>query len=226
MTTPSLSVAYRHAGYRASGLWTDDTVAEVLSTRAGDHPDRELFLFEGRRVSYGEFESWTRAVAAALVERGVRPGDRVLIQLPNCLEALVMQAAAFRAGAVDVPVVPIYREHEMRQILADCRPAALCSVATLGTRRPVDELDTLAVEVGVQPLVRYVVGGTADGWTPVPGPGPLPRELPAPSPADDPCLLLYTSGTTSAPKGVLLTGRALMAHLRNFRDALGARRVA
>jgi acyl-CoA synthetase (AMP-forming)/AMP-acid ligase II len=226
---PSPSAAYRHAGYRATGLWTDDTVAAVLERRAAEHPRRELFACEGDRVSYGEFEAWTRAVAADMVARGVRPGDRVLVQLPNRLEALVAQIAAFRAGAVDVPVVPIYREHEMRQILADCRPAVICSVGTLGPRHPVDELDALVAELGLQPAVRYVVddGGPA-GWVPFPGPSGSAgsagsaAELPAPLPAAEPCLLLYTSGTTSAPKGALLSGRALFAHLRNFRDALAA----
>lgn len=222
MPAPPPAVAYRHAAYRAAGLWTDETVAGLLTERAAEHPGRELFVFEGRRISYGEFESWTRAVAADMAARGVRPGDRVLIQLPNCLEALVMQVAAFRAGAVDVPVVPIYREHELRQILADCRPTVLCSVTRLGARNPVGELDALTVETGIETVVRYVVDGPVDGWTSVPGPSGDRPTLPMPAKADEPCLLLYTSGTTSAPKGVLLTGRALVSHLRNLRDALHA----
>lgn len=218
--SPSPPIAYRHAGYRATGLWSDDTVAEVLAQRAADHPERELFAFEGRRVSYGEFEAWTRA--ADMVARGLAPGDRVLVQLPNRLEALVAQVAAFRAGAVDVPVMPIYREHEMRQILADCRPAVICSVASLGTRSPVAELDALVEELGLEPSVRYVVDeGGPSHWVALPGPSGIPAELPAPQPAEEPCLLLYTSGTTSAPKGALLSGQALFAHMRNFRDALG-----
>ncbi|MEJ2885159.1 class I adenylate-forming enzyme family protein [Actinomycetospora aeridis] len=219
---PSPSTAYRHAGYRATGLWSDETVADLLVRRAAEHPDRELFVFEGRRVTYGEFEAWTAAVAADLVARGVAPGDRVLVQLPNRLEALVLQIAAFRAGAVDVPVIPIYREHEMRQILADCRPAALCSVTRLGERRPTEELDALAAEIGLEPTVRYAADEPAGAWLPVPGPGAGTPSLPPSRPVDEPCLLLYTSGTTSAPKGVLLTTQALVAHLRSFRVALGA----
>lgn len=221
MATPAL--AYRHAGYRATGLWTDDVLSEVLARRAREHPDRELFSFEGRRLTYGEFDAWTATVAADLVERGVRHGDRVLVQLPNCLEALVMQVAAFRAGAVDVPVVPIYREHEVRQILADCTPTAVCTVTELGSRRPVDEIDALLADLGQDP-VRYAVGdrGVRDPWHPVPAAGAERRELPPTPPADHPALLLYTSGTTSAPKGALLSSRALFAHLRNFALALGA----
>ena len=219
---PPPAIAYRRAGYRATGLWTDDTLAEVLESRAAEHPDRELFVFGDRRVTYGEFEQWTRATAADMVGRGLGRGDRVLVQLPNCLEALVVQVAAFRAGAVDVPVVPIYRQHEMRQILADCRPTVVCSVGSLGPRDPAQELDALFDELGSTPAVRYLVGGTREGWSAFPASSGTPAELPTPLTAEEPTLLLYTSGTTSAPKGALLSGRALFAHLRNFRDALGA----
>lgn len=221
--TTGFAIRYRNAGYRATGLWTGETLAGLLTDRAERHPDRELFLFEGRRVSYGEFEGWTRAVACDLVRRGVGRGDRVLVQLPNCLEALVLQVAAFRAGAVDVPVVPIYRQHEMRQILADCRPAVVCTVTVLGDRTPVAELDELLAELGQSPVVRFAVGGQRDGWAALPSAdGPGDDELPEPPPVDEPVLLLYTSGTTSAPKGALLSSRAVIAHMLNFRDALAA----
>ncbi|TCK21137.1 class I adenylate-forming enzyme family protein [Pseudonocardia endophytica] len=220
--TTNLAAAYRSAGYRATGLWTDATLGSLVPDAAARHPDREMFAFEGRRVTYGEFERWTRAAASELVRAGVRPGDRVLVQLANCLEALVVQIAAFRAGAVDVPVVPIYRQHEMRQILADCRPAAVCTAAALGDRAPVDELDALLDELGLRPPVKWLVGGAKDGWDSVPGPDGATVELPDPAPPEAPALLLYTSGTTAAPKGALLSSRAVVAHMVNFRDVLGA----
>jgi acyl-CoA synthetase (AMP-forming)/AMP-acid ligase II len=220
--TTNLAAAYRSAGYRATGLWTDATLGALVPDAAARHPDREMFAFEGRRVTYGEFERWTRAASSALVRAGVRPGDRVLVQLANCLEALVVQIAAFRAGAVDVPVVPIYRRHEMRQILADCRPAAVCTAAALGDRAPVDELDALLDELDLRPVAKWLVGGAKDGWDAVPdADGPV-ENLPDPAPPDEPALLLYTSGTTAAPKGALLSSRAVVAHMVNFRDVLGA----
>lgn len=221
--TPSASTAYRYAGYRASGLWTATTLADLVPRAAARHPERELFCFEGRRVSYGEFERWTRAIAQDLVRRGVAPGDRVLVQLPNRLEALAVQVAAFRAGAVDVPVIPIYREHEMRQIVADCRPAVVCTVDALGPRDPAAELDGLLDEAGLDPVVRYLVGGGRPGWVAVPDAATAVDEpLTVTRGPADPALLLYTSGTTAAPKGALLSHRAVVAHLVNFRDALGA----
>jgi acyl-CoA synthetase (AMP-forming)/AMP-acid ligase II len=222
-TAADAATRYRHAGYRATGLWTEQTLADLVPARAAADPGRELFLFEGRRVTYGEFEAWTRTVALDMVRRGVQRGDRVLVQLPNCLEALVAQVAAFRAGAVDVPVVPIYRRHELRQILADCRPTVVCAATGLGGRTPVAEFDELLAELGQAPAVRYAVGGDRAGWSALPDPGDGGTDqLPEPLPADEPALLLYTSGTTSAPKGALLSGRAVIAHMVNFRDALAA----
>ena len=221
MTVQSASA--RAERYRELGLWDDRRVGDLVRDQAARTPDRELFVFEGRRVSYGEFDAWVSAVAFDLVRRGVGPGDRVMVQLPNCLEALVLQVAAFRIGAVDMPVVPIYREHEVRQIVAESRPAVVAAAAQLGTRRPADELDTILAELGHDPAVRYAVGREHPGWQRVPAQGEIAETaLPEPLPAQEPALLLYTSGTTSAPKGALLTSAALIAHLRNFSRVLDA----
>ncbi|MET7392038.1 AMP-binding protein [Dactylosporangium sp. NPDC005572] len=220
MTTTA--AAERAERYRELGLWDDRRVGDLLKDQAARTPDRELFVFEGRRVTYGEFDAWVRTVASDLVRRGVRRGDRVMVQLPNCLEALVLQVAAFRIGAVDMPIIPIYREHEVRQIVADARLSVIAVAAELATRRPVEELEEILTDLGHAPAVRYAVGGERPGWSAVPGPGDVAEvDLPEPLSAQEPTLLLYTSGTTSAPKGALLTSAALIAHLRNFQTALG-----
>ncbi|GAA0615917.1 medium-chain fatty-acid--CoA ligase [Sporichthya brevicatena] len=201
-----------------------ERIGDLLTTAAQARPDAELFSFGDVRVTYAEFDEWVTAVASDLVCRGVQRGDRVLVQLPNCLEALVLQVAAFRIGAVNTPVIPIYREHEMRQILGDARPAVVAAAAALGPRRPTEELDGILAELDLTPAVRYVVGGVVEGWSAVPTRGSAVEAVPLPEPqdAEDTTLLLYTSGTTSAPKGVRLSSRALLAHLENFKVALSA----
>ena len=95
--------------------------------------------------------------------------------------------------------------------------------AELGDRQPAGEIDGLLAGLGQVPAVRYLMGGQRAGWHAVPAAGPPSfLELPEPREAGEPTLLLYTSGTTSAPKGVLLSSQALLAHLRNFQQALGA----
>lgn len=144
--------------YVDRGWWTSDRIGDLIGDRAQRFPERELFSFEGRRVTYWQFDAWVTRVAIDMVAHGVRPGDRVMVQLPNCLEALVIQVAAFRIGAVDVPVVPIYREHETAQILVDARPSVVAIAAELGSRMPYREVDTVLEQLGQQPLVRYLVG--------------------------------------------------------------------
>lgn len=205
--------------YVSQGWWTDDRIGDLVTTQAAAFPDRELFSFDGHRLSYAQFATWTESVAAAMVAAGVQRSDRVLVQLPNCLEALVLQVAAFRIGAVNVPVVPIYREHETAQIIHDSRPSIVAVAASLGSRTPAAEVDGVLHELGHTPRLKFLVGGERDGWSPVPAadtPVPADIELPEPLDADQPALILYTSGTTSAPKGALLSSRALFAHLRNF----------
>jgi acyl-CoA synthetase (AMP-forming)/AMP-acid ligase II len=209
--------------YVERGWWTSDRIGDLISERAQRFPDRELFSFEGRRVSYGQFNSWATGIAADLVRHGVKPGDRVVVQLPNCLEALAMQVAAFRIGALDVPVMPIYREHETAQILADSGPAVIAVAAQIGSRTPHHEVDGILDKLGHRPKVRYIVGGDAAGWNPLPSldtdsSGHLVA-LPEPAAADSPAVVLYTSGTTSAPKGAILSSRSLFAHLRNMAEA-------
>ncbi|MGQ4618655.1 AMP-binding protein [Nocardia sp. R7R-8] len=214
--------------YIDKGLWSDDRIGDLIPRRAAEFPDRELFVFEGQRVSYGKFNRWTEAVAAVMVARGVSRGDRVVVQLPNCLEALVLQVAAFRIGAVNVPVVPIYREHETAQILADARPSVVAVAHTLSSRHPYQEVDALLAEIGHAPRLKFLVGSVAPGWSAVPGcDEAIVAELPEPLAAHESALILYTSGTTSAPKGAYLSSRALMAHLKNFATAmrLGAEEV-
>ncbi|MGU3501020.1 class I adenylate-forming enzyme family protein [Mycobacterium sp. C31M] len=205
--------------YAELGLWTDDRVGDLIRQQAAARPDRELFMFNGTRMTYRQFDTWVDAVAWDLVRHGVARGDRVVVQLPNCLEALVLQVAAFRIGALNVPVIPIYREHETRQILDDIRPAAIAVAATIGERSPRSEVDDILTQIGHRPALRYLVGGTAEGWQEVPiavAGQCYSTALPEPSDAHEPALILYTSGTTSAPKGAVLSSRSLIAQLRNM----------
>jgi acyl-CoA synthetase (AMP-forming)/AMP-acid ligase II len=220
--------ADRAAHYLATGLWCSASVGWSLPVAARRWPDRVAVVISAPEGSveyrYAELLDRVEAVAAQLAAHGVRAGDRVVGQLPNGIELLVLIMAAWHLGAVAVPVVPMYREREMRYILSVTRPAVVAAAATRGDREPAAELDELLDELGQRPALRYLLGGARRDWAALPEPAgssPSGAGLSAPHrPAgpDECCLLLFTSGTTSDPKGVRHSSRSLLAEARSYRD--------
>lgn len=210
--------------YEQFGLWTSERLGWLLPSCAARWPDRELIHFEGKRYSYRDLDRWMLSIARQLADVGVGAESRVLIQLGNCMELIAAQLACWRVGAICVPVIPIYRAHEVAHILRDARPDVVIAAATSGTRSPYRELDELLAAEGISP-VKLVVG-EAEGWLPIAGRPATDVNiddtgLPDPSPPDACVLILYTSGTTSAPKGAMLTSRALMSNLDSWDRTVG-----
>ena len=213
--------------YEEMGLWSRESIGWLLTTTARRWPDRELVNFEGERYSYEYVRRWTIRVARHFVSKGLGPDSRIFIQSGNCMELIVAQLACWRIGAVCVPVIPIYRAHEVSHILSDARPDAVVSTASAGKREPFREIDELLAVQSLDPI-RLLIGENdrAIGWESLAG---RPDEddacdeagLPEPAAADACILILYTSGTTSAPKGVKLTSRALLSNLDSWRQTVG-----
>ncbi|MEO6124678.1 MAG: AMP-binding protein [Ilumatobacteraceae bacterium] len=184
-------------------------VAEV----ARRTPRRIAVVEGGRRIDYGELDREVHRVARGLIALGVDRGDVVTIELPNWWETNVVIHAVLRIGAIPNPVVPIYRDREMRFIIAQARPKV---VVVPQIFRGFDFLDML------DRLTSGATAGSSDAPTVVvvrPD-GAVPAhvltydDLPlgddasvdaaaGAAAADDIALLLYTSGTTADPKGVL-----------------------
>jgi acyl-CoA synthetase len=213
--------AQREDFYRSDGLWTEERLGWLLASNAQRWPDREFVQIGEERLTYAEFSGWACALGHQLVDSGLRRGDRVLIQLPNRIEALLAQVAAFRIGVVAAPIVPIYREHELRHIVNDCRPTAVITAASFRARFPAREIDDQLEATGLVPRCKIVVGGTEPGWDAFPDKTSRTDEgsLPSPLPADQCALILYTSGTTSNPKGVMLSSRSFISNARSLRLA-------
>ncbi len=156
-------------------------------------------------ITYARLMDEVHAVCEGLRACGVRPGDAVAYVLPNGPEALFTFFGALAAGAAAMPVNPELRPEEIDFALEDSRATLLLF----------DEENAARVQECVQLPDRRArlsfstaAGSTVDG--------PAGGEVPAASPGpDDDALLLYTSGTTSRPKGVRLSHRNLLASARN-----------
>jgi acyl-CoA synthetase len=214
--------------YRDIGLWGDDTLFDLLRRQAHAHPDK-VFATDGTRsLTYRELHDSAMRLAAGFHARGWRAGDTVVVQLPNWVEFIEVAAALARLGVITVPVMPIYRRDEVGYVLADCDARAVVTPATFKKFDYVGMYRSLRAD---QPELEIVVARPdAPART---GPAvtsvhsvltaqlPSEAELPAPPGADDPFVVVYTSGTTSRPKGCVHTFNTYCSGARSLTKAFG-----
>jgi acyl-CoA synthetase (AMP-forming)/AMP-acid ligase II len=170
---------------------------DALACAVRDRGAHAFIVHEGRRVSYAEFDALANRAAQALRGLGVEKGDRVTLAMGNSIEYLVAAFGVLRAGGVLNAVNPALGARELDYILRHAEPRVV-----------------LADEAGVPGAVAR----SAFAELVVRSPATPPAVRLAP---DDPSTLLYTSGTTGDPKGVLFVHGSTGAAGRHFIDALG-----
>jgi acyl-CoA synthetase (AMP-forming)/AMP-acid ligase II len=191
--------------YEAAGWWTRDTLGDLLARRLAEAPDLEFRVHSEARPWAGTFrdvELVARRLAGGLRERGVGPGDVVVFQLPNWMEAAAVFWATALLGAVMVPVVHFYGRKEVGYILGSVKPKVFIGTGKFG------HLEFQPDLVSEVPVVGAVGGdlGALDFSNLLAG-EPMAGLLPA-DPAG-PALIAFTSGTTRDPKGVIHSHQTL-----------------
>jgi fatty-acyl-CoA synthase len=208
--------------------FAEATAHELLAAVATRHGEREAIVFGDERITFAELRARVDAFAGGLAALGLGRGDALAIWLPNRPLWFVAQYAAARLGVVVVGLNPRYRAHELAYILAQSGATALLLTDHLG---PVDYFETLhevlpelpaatpgELASAAAPRLRHVL---VDADDPYPGCHRLgdvlaaghavPDDVPGPGP-DDLFTLLYTSGTTSFPKGAMISHRNCVPH--------------
>jgi len=177
--------------YTARGWWADDTLAKWLARHAAERPDAPAVLFQNKSLNWGGLAEQVARTADGLQQRGVARGDVVAVQLPNTSEFILSYLAITRLGAVMCPLHMPYRGAEVRALMSHSGARlALCL-----------------------PQAKEMFEGRGFAFSEISQAKPLQEDFPEPK-ASDPFLLLYTSGTTAAPKGVLHPYRTMLGNGR------------
>ncbi|MGW6425104.1 AMP-binding protein [Nocardia sp. NPDC055053] len=206
-----------------AGSWAGNLIDDYLAAAASRTPDKVAVVDRAGARTYGDLDHDVNRFANALANRGVEHGDVVSWMLPNWAEAIVVHLAALRIGAISNPIIPIYRHRETAFIM---RQAATKVVVVPNEFRGFDYpamIEEIRPDVpSLQTVV--VVGGEAEQGPGRVGFDALLSEADVTTPArsgrdaNDIALLLYTSGTTSAPKGALHSHNTLDYENRSIID--------
>lgn len=188
-------------------------IAEECCDRWADGRGRTALIALGQdgaveHISFDELHRRVCRMANALAARGVTRGERIGVLLPQSPEAAVAHLAAYRLGAIAVPLFLLFGEDALRFRLADCGAAALVT-----DQAGLVKLDAIRADLPALRMILALGGGSgAFDLAAEMAQADDAHECVATTP-DDPAVIIYTSGTTGSPKGALHAHRVLRGHL-------------
>ena len=197
------------------GFWVRETLADALARAAAIEPDRVLIIDGAERLNARDLHARAAALARVMAAR-FPAGSVISFMLPNWHEAAVVYLAATLAGMVAHPVLPSLREHDLCFMLADVDSRMIFIPAEFRGQQTADILKRVVEQLDAPPQVVVVRGDC--------GPhldyaslfdGPVAGPLPSPDP-DAVRLIMYTSGTTGSPKGVMHSHNSIHALIRQI----------
>ncbi|MFE3604111.1 (2,3-dihydroxybenzoyl)adenylate synthase [Streptomyces sp. NPDC059096] len=223
--------------YRAEGLWRGETLVDMLTASAGRHGGKTALAQGAHRLSYEELDRRARRMAAGFRAQGIAPADRVVVQLPNVAEFVVVCFALFRLGAHPVFALPAHRASEIRHL---CELSGAVGYVFPGVhrgfdhpelaRRIRDEVPTLrtlftlaeTAETAETPETAQAGTGAIVPLSAVEAAGDTAEAStgPAPDPSDV-AFFLLSGGTTALPKLIPRTHDDYVYMARAAVEAIG-----
>ena len=208
--------------------YPDKTMVDFVAEHARAKPDAAAIVFKGKKVSYGEIEAASNALAQSLKAQGVKRGDRVALLLPNAPQFIITELAVWKLGAIVAPQNPIYTERELQESLSTTDPETIIVLTAFYDRVKRIQANTTLKRVIATNIKEYLPGvlrvlftlvkekkeghridlQQGDFWF-----QDLLRDagsVQSEAKPDDAAVILMSGGTTGTPKGVLSDHRSLI----------------
>lgn len=184
-------------------------LSHIIDRAAVCFPDKAALVCEDRTYSYGELLRSINRVSSLLAEFGVISGERVALFGPNSPDWVAAYYGIIRAGGVVLCLNAAYTKYEVEHLLKDSGARLMIASDKLADRVP----DSASIP-GIESVITFeshpVLSTMFDDR------GGSPKEfVPVNTEADDPCVILYTGGTTGTPKGAMLTNRNILFTAQN-----------
>jgi len=214
------------------------TLLEVIKENAAQRPDHMMIWFKGNTISYRRFAEYVDMLAKALGGIGIKKGDRVALIMPNCPQIIIGQFAIWKAGGITTQVNPLYSEEELIHALKDSGAETVIvltpfynQVKKVQSQTNVKTVVATSIKEYLSPFMRTLFtllmekkGGhrielqPGDLWL-----QDIMRKYAMSQPPDikvvpdDTALILFSGGTTGAPKGVMHSHRGVVMNAMQIR---------
>ncbi|QZA78738.1 (2,3-dihydroxybenzoyl)adenylate synthase [Deefgea tanakiae] len=184
--------------YRAEGCWLGETFSGVLAERVMQFGDRDAIVSNTQRWTYAQLSEQVTRLAKGFTALGIKPKDRIIVQLPNCAEFFAVIYALFRLGALPIFALPPHRRFEIKHF---CQHAEAVAYIIADTHANFDYRQLAREVLPDSPTLQHVIVlGDAAEFVSLHALPELESELPAPPLASDVAFFQLSGGSTGTPK--------------------------